>query len=164
MELVDGPKIETRPKMPTLGICEIVPFRGMISARARLWEELLVLLKARAITNFGYRFLRLNVVDMKGFMDIEAGVVTSQQIASDERLRSGEFPARRYATLTHRDHSIRANKMLFQWIEANRIALDRKLDPHGDRFGCRYELVLSDPNVERRRTHWTVQLDVRLAD
>jgi hypothetical protein len=55
---------------------------------------------------------------------------------------------------------MRANKMLLGWVEQRAVSLDRRPVPEGDHFGCRYELILSDVLTERRKTQWTVQLNM----
>lgn len=164
MELISGPAIEARPTRPTLGIREIVPFRGMLAVRDKLWQELFAWIEARGESEIGQQYLRLNVIDMAGLMDIEAGVVTLKPLEGQGRVQAGEFPAGKYATLTYRDHSMRANKMLFGWVDENDIRLDREPVPGGDGFACRYELILSDTKIEPRKTRWVVQLNARVAD
>jgi len=162
MEIVAGPAVERRPVQSYLGIREIAPFRGMLSVRDRLWAEVYDWLRAHDIERFGQAFLRLNVIDMKGAMDIEAGVTTPQPLDGDSRVRPGQFPAGDYATLTYCNHSIRANGALIDWSRSQGLAFDRSDDPAGDRFACRYELNISDPRRERRRTAWVVQLNFLL--
>jgi hypothetical protein len=162
MEIVAGPAIETRKAQPYLGIGTIAPFRGMISVRDKLWAELFAWLSAHRIEATGPAFLRLRVIDMRGAMDIEAGVETKSVLPGDDRVQSGVFPAGEYATLTHRDHSIRANRALIDWTAQQGREFDRKADPAGDRFTCRYELNLTDPRTEPRRKHWNVQLNFLL--
>lgn len=92
-------------------------------------------------------------------MDIEAGVVTGNAIEGDGRVRAGHFPAGDYATLSYRNHAIRANRYLIDWTAERGLEFDRSREPAGDRFACRYELNLSDPRVDKRRTQWLVQLN-----
>jgi hypothetical protein len=73
------------------------------------------------------------------------------------------MPAGRYATLTYKDHAYRANAFLQDWAKDNGLALDRKAVPAGDAFACRYEAYWTDPKVEPRKTRWTVELAMRLA-
>jgi hypothetical protein len=159
MEVIAGPAIERHAAQPYLAIREIAPFRGMLSVRDRLWAELFAWLEARQVDSSGSVFMRLNVIDMKGSMDIEAGIVTSRLLEGDDRVGAGQFPAGDYATLTYRDHSIRANRLLIDWTAEQGLAFDRSSDPAGDRFACRYELNLTDPRVDNRRTKWLVQLN-----
>ena len=158
MEILAGPSIELHPPRPYLAIRQIAPFRGMLAVRDALWNEVFGWLEARGLGASGKAFLRLNVIDMRGEMDIEAGIVTDEAVAGDDRVRQGTLPGGHYATLTYRDHSIQANKHLIDWVAGKSREFDRSKDPRGDRFACRYELNLSDPRSERRRKHWAVQL------
>jgi hypothetical protein len=90
-------------------------------------------------------------------MDIEAGVLIPEALAGDDRVIAGHLPAGTYATLTHRDHSMRANKTQLQWCSESSIPLDVRRVPQGDHFGCRYELILSDVMAQPRKTQWVVQ-------
>lgn len=160
MELIAEPAVAERAVQHTLGIRTVTPFRGMLAVRDRLWKELYAWLDARRLPRTGSPFLRLNVVDMAGLMDIETGIVMPTAVKGDGRVEVGRFPAGTYASLTYRDHSMRANKMLFEWIRRHGIELDVEADPAGERFGCRYELTLSDPQKEPRKTRWIVQLNI----
>jgi hypothetical protein len=97
-------------------------------------------------------------------MDIEVGAVADVPPPPDGRIRRGELPAGRYATLTYVDHAIRANRRLFEWTGAAGLALDRRATPAGDAFACRYEAILSDERREKRKTRWRVQLNFKLAE
>lgn len=93
-------------------------------------------------------------------MDLEVGAITEKPLTGDERVRPGLLPAGRYATMTYRDHARRANRHLLEWAAANGHAVDRRDDPAGDLFGCRYEAYRADPRTERRKTKWAVELNI----
>ena len=157
VDVVDGPRIESRPETPTLGIRETVPFRTMLSNRDRLLAELMRWLDDRDIQSDGPFFLRLHVVDMAGLMDIEVGVV-SDATTSDDRVRRGVLPAGRYALLDYRATSLAANGMLRDWVSAQGLKLDVRETPEGEAFAARCEVYLTDPRSEPRKTRWVVQL------
>ncbi len=162
MEIIREPRIEQRPEMHYLGIRVVTPFRGMLKVRDELLAELYEWLPDNA--NIDRTFLRLNVIDMNGPMDIEVGAITPDRRTGDERVRAGVLPAGNYATLTYRDHALRANKALQQWVKDNGVTLDRREEPEGDRFACRYEAYVTDPRTEPRKTKWQVELNMRVAD
>lgn len=162
MEIIRAPRIERRDDVHSLGIRVVTPFRGMLRVRDELLTELYEWLDDNAGPDLGPAFLRLHVIDMDGPMDLEVGVITSDRIAGDDRVRPGVLPAGDYATLTYRDHSLRANKALLGWIASQNVALDRSEVPDGDLFGCRYEAYLTDPRTEPRKTKWEVQLNIRV--
>lgn len=163
MEILAGPVVEQRGEMSTVGIRTIAPFRGMLATRDRLLAELVSWLDQHDVSVSGSFFLRLHVVDMSGPMDIEVGV-TEVQHHGDDRVRPVVLPAGRYATLTYRNHSLRANGALLDWVQAQGHTLDREPIAAGERFGCRTETYLTDPRSDPRKTRWSVQLAIRLAD
>ena len=162
MDLIKPPRVEERPAVPYVGIRVVTPFRGMLRVRDDLMAELVAWLDGR---DAGPLFFRLHVIDMDGPMDIEVGAVTVGRLGRGaERVRAGTLPAGRYATLTYRNHSLRANKTLLQWVRDNGVALDRRETSEGDAFGCRYEAYLTDPRTEPRKTKWETELSMRVAD
>lgn len=163
MEILAGPLIEDRADVATLGIRTVVPFRGMLAERDRLLGELVRWLDEHDVNVSGHFFLRLHVIDMSGPMDLEVGL-TDVEHAGDDRVRPSVLPTGRYATLTYRDHSMRANKALLEWTRTEGHTLDRTTIPEGDLFECRTETYLTDPRTEPRKTRWDVQLAIRLAD
>lgn len=159
MDVIAGPLVERRPARHAVGIRTVTPFKGMLGRRDELLEELLRWLEQRQVPA-GSMFFRLHVIDMRGPMDIEVGATLSGAVAGDDRVRPGMLPAGDYVTLTYRDHSLRANGMLLDWAATNLIELDRAQGPAGDHFACRYELYRTDIRAERRKTRWTVQLNI----
>ncbi|BCB75629.1 hypothetical protein GCM10022251_27610 [Phytohabitans flavus] len=165
MDLIKSPRVEERPKVDYVGIRVITPFSGMMRVRDDLLAELVRWLEARGAGAVGPFFLRLHVIDMSGPMDLEVGAVTPERLAGDrERVRPATLPAGRYATLVYRNHAMRANKALLQWVRDNRVTLDRQETSEGDAFGCRYEAYLTDPRTEPRKTRWETELSMRVAD
>jgi hypothetical protein len=162
MEIIAGPAIEKRAARPYLGIGIVTPFRGMLSVRDRLWAETFEWLDRHGIREFGSAFMRFNVIDMRGSMDMEVGVETPHLLEGDERVRPGQFLAGEYATFAYREHSVPANRTLIQWTAEQGREFDRHDDVGGDRFACRYELNLTDPRTEPRKKRWIVELNFLL--
>ena len=148
MEIIAPPRVEERPERVYVGIRVVTPFRGM--------------LKVRDVAPIEHGFLRLHVIDMNGPMDIEAGYFTRAPSQGAGRIKPGSMPAGRYATLTHRDHSIRANRALIDWVRDNGIEFDRHEESEGDAFACRYEAILTDPKSEPHKKRWNVELAFRV--
>jgi effector-binding domain-containing protein len=162
VDLIKPPRVERRPAVAYVGIRVVTPFRGMLRVRDALMADLVAWLDGREA---GPLFFRLHVIDMDGPMDIEVGAVTAAPLAGGgDRVRAATLPAGRYATLTYRNHSLRANKTLLQWVRANGVTLDRRETAEGDAFGCRYEAYLTDPRTEPRKTKWETELSMRVAD
>jgi effector-binding domain-containing protein len=163
MEIIAGPSIVAKPDRYCVGIRLVTPFRGMFAVRDQLMKELYTWADDRAIA-YGQTFFRLHVVDMAGPMDVEVGVITDEAVESDGRIRTGVLPGGQYAALTYINHGLRANGALRDWIQEQNLTLDCAESPEGERFGCRYELYLTDPRSERRKTRWQIELAFRLAD
>ncbi|TCO20448.1 GyrI-like small molecule binding protein [Kribbella steppae] len=164
MDLLEPPRVVERPEQDYLGIRVVTPFRGMLSTRNELIDALSAWLLDQGIDDVGLFFLRLHVIDMSGPMDMEVGVVTPGPLAGDGRVQPATLLAGRYATLTYRNHSLRANRALIEWAAAEGIAFDRWDVAEGDHFACRYEAFRTDPRTEPRKTKWEVELNFRIAD
>jgi effector-binding domain-containing protein len=134
----------------------------MLRVRDDLMSELDGWLNQNGVTGAGPFFLRLHVIDMNGPMDLEVGAITSGRLAGDARVRPGVLPEGDYATLTYREHARRGNRALIEWAAAHNVALDRRDEPEGDRFACRYEAFLTDPRAEPRKKKWEVELNIRV--
>jgi effector-binding domain-containing protein len=157
LDVVSGPRLESRQAVATLGIRESVPFRTMLSNRDRLLAELIAWLDERQIEPTGPFFLRLHVVDMSDQMQIEVGVPAATD-AADGRVQAGLLPAGDYAVLAYRAKSMAANKHLHAWVHEQGLELDTQPHPHGEAFACRCETYLTDPRTEKRKTRWVVEL------
>ncbi len=164
VEIISGPTIETRLEIPIVGIRVVTPFQGMLRVRDELLSELQAWTRQSAIDAVGFGLLRLHVIDMQGDMDIEVGLVTSVHGGHVGRVCSSILPAGRYATLRYRGAGTEANRALNEWARAKGFELDHWNVPAGDRFACRYEAYLTDPNVEPRKKQWEIELAFRLMD
>jgi hypothetical protein len=162
LEILTPPHVDDRLDVATLGITVVTPFRGMLGVRDQLLTELIDWLDRSHVEPRGHFFLRLHTIDMNGPMELEVGL-TDAVHDGDDRVRPGVLPAGRYASLTYRNHSLRANRALLDWASGQGLALDRDTVPAGDRFGCRCETYLTDPRTQPRKTLWDVQLSIRLA-
>jgi hypothetical protein len=158
MELIDGPWVERWEARPTIGLRRRVPFRGMLAERDRLLAQLFDLLDRDGIEPDGPFFLRLRTVDMAGQMNVEVGAFASVDENREDLLTISEAAAGEYAVLTYRDHSIRANRHLHEWVTANGVVLDAQPSSDGDEWAGRFEIYLTDPRTEPRKTRWTTQL------
>lgn len=164
MDVLEPPRIVARPQQDYVGIRVVTPFRGMLSTRNELLDELSAWLRRESLDDVGPFFLRLHVIDMSGPMDLAVGVVTPGPLAGDARVRPDVLPAGDYATMTYRNHSLRANRALIEWAADQGIAFDRRDVAEGDLFACRYEAFRTDPRTEPRKTKWEVELNFRIAE
>jgi effector-binding domain-containing protein len=137
----------------------------MLAVRDQLLAETRAGIDEAGIETVGYGFLMLHVIDMNGPMDLEVGFFTSGLARAEHpRFQPRSMPAGRYATMKYRDHARRANQALQDWVRDNGLVLDRRTVSEGDEFSCRYEAYWTDPAVEPRKTKWTVELSMLLAE
>jgi effector-binding domain-containing protein len=162
VEIIAPPRVEHRQERPYVGIRVVTPFRGMLKVRDELLREVRAWIEESDVDPIEHGFLRLHVIDMNGPMDIEAGYFTRELSHGAGRIKPGSMPAGRYATLTHRDHSIRANRALIDWARDSGIEFDGHAEREGDAFACRYEAFLTDPKEEPRKKRWNVELAFRI--
>ncbi|MFS0853438.1 hypothetical protein [Microbacterium sp. 179-I 3D4 NHS] len=159
-ELLDGPRIERRDGAPTLGIRVVTPFRGMLGVRDSLLRELADWLEEHEVEPDGPCFLRLHTVDMARDMDIEVGVVSGADAASD-RVHRGSMPGGEYGILAYRGGSLQANRLLLHDIPDRGRRFDADLAT--GRWAGRFELLRTDSRSEPRKTAWTIELAFLLA-
>jgi hypothetical protein len=136
----------------------------MLKVRDELLREVHAWTEESDAEPIGHGFMRLHVIDMNGPMDIEVGYFMPRPCQGRRRITPGSMPAGRYATLTYRDHSLRANRALIEWARDSGIEFDRREQPEGAAFACRYEANLTDPEEEPRKTRWNVELAFRIVD
>jgi effector-binding domain-containing protein len=164
VEIIEGPTVVALPEIPTVGIRVVTPFRGMLSVRDDLLAEVRGWAEQSDLDVVGYGFLRLHVIDMRGEMDIEVGLMTRERVECSGRVRAGALPAGRYATLSYRGPGTAANRALLDWAAAGGLEFERRDVPEGDRFACRYEAYLTDPRVEPHKKRWKIELAFKLTD
>ena len=161
---IGEPKIDNREERPYLGIRIQTPFRGMFKQVDLISKELNKWFKAHDVEADNPPFLRYHVIDMNGEMDIEYGIPVKTPHSGDERVRSGNLPAGRYASLIYSGSGLQGNKALIEWVRANNLRFDRWDDDKGDAFRSRYEAYLTDPKIEPRKTKWDVEVAFKLTD
>jgi effector-binding domain-containing protein len=79
----------------------------------------------------------------------------------------GVLPAGRYVTVRHVGHPstlMAATAALLDWAAAKGLKWDISPSPEGERWGCRLEVYLSDPESEPDMSKGVTELAFRLAD
>lgn len=164
MTTIGKPKIDTRPEQVYMGIRTITPFKGMSKVIGALSKELNAWVKQNNIQTAGPPFLRLHVIDMRGFMDISFGVPVLNALPEAGNITAGVLAAGRYASLIYSGGGISGNRALIEWVRANGMDFDRWDTEQGDNFRSRYESFLTDPTVEPRKSRWEIEVAIKLAD
>lgn len=157
-------KVEQRPEIPYMGIRFVHPFAGMFKQIDSAKKELTRWFKEQGIKPAGPPLLRYHVIDMRGEMDLEYGIPVETLLLGDDRVKPATLPAGRYASLIYSGGGLQGNKTLIEGSRAQGLEFDRWDTEQGDNFRCRYEMFLTDPKVEPRKTKWEIEVAIKLVD
>jgi effector-binding domain-containing protein len=162
------PVIIQRPAQPYLAIAASVTMQTIGVVMPPLTGELFGWLAANGIESAGPPFWRYNVIDMARSLEMEVGCpVAGTTVSGDERVLAGTLPAGRYATLLHvgpPQSLAGATSALLDWARANDLGWDVSPSSEGERWGCRLEVLLTDPASQPDMSKWETELVFRLAD
>ena len=164
MVKIGEPKIDVRPALIYMGIRTVTPFRGMFKVVDGLRKEMNAWVNEHKVETAGPPFLRFHVIDMRGPMDISYAVPVHQPLPEHGRIKAGELPGGRYASLVFTGGGISANRALIEWVHAQGLRFDRWDSEQGDNFRGRCETYLTDPRVEPRKSRWEIEVAIKLAD
>ncbi len=158
------PSIEERAAQPYVAIKGVVTMHSIGAMAGRL-PDVFGWLYAHGLEPAGAPFLKYNLIDMDRQMEIEAGVpVVRTAGESDNTVLPGVLPAGRYATVTHIGHPsslVNATAALLDWAAEQGMEWDVTETADGQRWGCRLEVLRTDPNVEPDMDKWETQLAFR---
>ena len=161
-----APEIVTRPEQPYAAIRVRVSMADLAAVVPPLNQEVFAWLGGRGVAPVGAPFWKYNVIDMAAKLEIEAGVPVAAAVAGDDRVVTGVLPAGRYATLTHVGHPselVAATGALLDWAAEQGLAFDVTPGDDGERWACRLENYLTDPEQEPDMSKWVTQLAFKLA-
>ena len=163
---MNQPIIIERTTQPYLGIHARVAMSKIASVGDTLPGELFGWLGAHGLAPAGAPFFRYYAIDADGMLDLEWGVPLASPAVGDDRVRAGELPAGRYASLTHvgpysgiRD----ATAALGRWIKDQGLVQDVTHTPAGDRAACWAEFYPTDPRIEPDQRKWVTEIAIKLA-
>lgn len=160
-----APEIETRAEQPYVAVRAKVTM-GEIAAFARRFGEVFGWLDSHGLAPAGPPFFKYNVIDMARELEMEAGVPVATATSGDDQMVAGVLPAGRYATLTHVGHPselMAATRALLDWAAEQGLTWDVTPSEDGDRWACRLENYLTDPDQEPDMSKWVTQLAFKLA-
>jgi effector-binding domain-containing protein len=162
---MSAPEIVTRAEQPYAAIRARVTMAELGGLGTRL-GEVFGWLGAHGLAPAGAPFFRYNVIDMAAELEVEAGVPVASVSEGDDHVRTGILPAGQYATVTHVGHPgelTEVTRELLEWAAGQGLEWDMAPGDTGERWGCRLEIYLTDPDEEPDMTKWTTQLMFRLA-
>ena len=165
--MLSEPVIVEREEQPYVGVGTTVRLREIGEAFPRLMGELAAGLARLGVAPTGPPFLRYIVIDMEGDLRIELGMVVATPISPNEGLIAGVLPAGRYASVIHTgpyDALAEANAALQAWAAREGLRWAVVETPVGDRWDCRLETYLTDPEAEPDPATWRTEVTYLLAD
>ena len=160
------PAIVQRTEQHYVGIAENVTMQTFDAVAERI-PQLFAWLDARGLTADGPPFFKLNVVDMERELQVEAGVPIAAATTTDGGVHCGVLPAGRYLALTSAgspDDHIAAVAGLFDWAGSQNLVFDKSDTDAGSKWGCRLQVLTTDPAQEPDTTKHEIENLFLLAD
>jgi effector-binding domain-containing protein len=164
--MTTSPRIVERSEQRYVAIRSVVNREELGSMTGKFFGEVFGWLHGHGLAPVGAPFFRYDSVDMERGLDIEFGIPTAKEVKGDERVIADVLPAGRYALLLHRgpyDQLYDANGVLGKWTKEQGLKVEVKPSPTGDMFGCRLEIYLTDPAVEKDPQKWETEVAFKLA-
>jgi effector-binding domain-containing protein len=165
-QMITSPKVVERTEQPYVAIKSVVRREEIGGTAGGLFGEAFGWLAGRGLAVAGAPFFRYLAIDMEHGLEIEFALPTAGRVPGDDRVLAGVTPAGRYASLIHRgpyEQLYDANVALGEWIKEQGLNVEVVKSPEGDKFGCRLEIYLTDPGVERDPEKWETEVAFKLA-
>jgi effector-binding domain-containing protein len=165
-QLQNEPKIVERPEQLYVAIrrsITMATFGEIIDGLSRVFAWL----AARGIDPAGPPFFKYDIIDMERQLVVEAGVPVDTEMSDDGEIVAAVLPAGRYVTVTHVGHPdelLGVTASLLAWADEHDLRWDVADGPEGQRWGCRLEVMKTNPDDEPDMTRWETELVFRLAD
>ena len=124
-------------------------------------------LAERGVPVTGPPFFRYRVIDMSADLVVEAGIPVAGRIEVAEPLFVESLPGGRYATVTHIGHPgelMAVTARLLDWGSDQGLAWDMQPTPTGEVWGCRLEVLMTNPAEEPDMHKWETVLLFKLAE
>ena len=161
-----SPAIVERIEQPYIGRRESVTMTE-ISRVADYLPGMIGDLIRRGAALTGPPFFRYRVIDMSADLVIEAGVPVAERFDVAEPLFTDNLPGGRYATVSHVGHPtelVGVTARLLDWAAEQGLTWDMEPTPTGEVWGCRLELLMTNPAEQPDPHQWETVLMFRLAD
>ena len=168
--MVTDPKIDTRKEQPYASIRTLVSMSELGSGIIpQLHGEVMGWLRQQGLSPSGAPFLKYNLINMAGKMDLEMGWPTEKVLKGNERITTGTLPAGKYASVLYTGPYegpglMDANRVLIEWGRDNNIQWDGDTSEKGDTFVARYETYFTDPGEEPDSSKWETEVAIKVAD
>jgi effector-binding domain-containing protein len=166
IELQQEPSVVERPEQPYVGVTRAITMTTFEVVADRM-PAVFAWLGAQGVAPAGPPFFRYWVIDMERELIVESGGPVDAPLDGDgDDVRGGTLPAGRYLTVTHTGHPdelIDVTTAFLAWADDHDLAFDVTPSPEGDRWGCRLELLLTNPAEVADMDQWQTQLMFKLA-
>ena len=160
------PTIVQRDEQPYVGRRETITMTEFATVADHL-PAMFRWLGERGVTVTGPPFFRYRLIDMAAELVVEAGIPVTGDVQVDEPTFVGMLPAGRYATVTHIGHPdelMAVTARLLDWAQQQGLEWDMSPTLEGEVWGCRLEILMTDPAEEPDMHKWETVLMFRLAD
>ncbi|MCE7004012.1 GyrI-like domain-containing protein [Kibdelosporangium philippinense] len=156
------PDIVQRAEQPYIGVRGTVTMDTFAKIADRI-PELIGSLIQQGSQIAGAPFFRYTQIDMDHELEVEAGIPITAAVDIQGDQFTDVLPAGRYVSYTHIGHPDQLADItgqLVNWAAEQGLTLDNT----GQRWGCRLEILKTNPTVEPDMTKWETELAIRLAD
>ncbi|MEU6484994.1 GyrI-like domain-containing protein [Streptomyces sp. NPDC046887] len=164
--VTSGPEVRSRPEQPYVFLRRTVRMDGFAAIADRL-PELAAWLAARDVQADGAPFFRYNSLHLDGESEVEAGIPVAALPEPEGDVGVALLPAGRYAVVTHTgppDLLPDTEAALRDWARAEGLDWDMREVDGVEHWGCRLEVLRTDPRAHPDPAHWQTDLAFRLAD
>jgi effector-binding domain-containing protein len=165
IEMQHEPTVVEREEQPYVGITAPITMTTFGEVADR-FPEVFGHVAGRGAQPADAPFFRYWVIDMMRELVVEAGVPVAAPLDGDGDVRPGTLPAGRYLTVSHTGHPaelVDVTTAFLAWADEHDLAFDMSPSPEGDRWGCRLEVLLTNPAEVPDMDQWQTQLLFKLA-
>jgi effector-binding domain-containing protein len=159
------PTIVEQPEQPYVGRRETISMTDFARVADHL-PGMFGRLADNGVPIAGAPFFRYRVIDMTAELVVEAGIPVARPVAVNAPLFVDTLPAGRYATLTHKGHPdelMGVTARLLDWARDQGLTWDMRPTPTGEVWGCRLEVMMTNPADEPDMHKWETVLLFKLA-
>ncbi len=124
-------------------------------------------LAERGVAITGAPFFRYRLIDMSATLVVEAGIPVAGPVDVPEPSFTDTLPAGRYATVSHVGHPdelMSVTARLLDWARDEGLEWDMSPTLEGEMWGCRLEILMTNPAEEPDMHKWETVLMFRLRD
>jgi hypothetical protein len=158
--------VEHRHEQLYIGTTRSVTMGNFAPVADRI-PEMIAWLGRQGVAPAGVPFFRYHVIDMERELVIEAGVPLPRRVTPTEDLTVEVLPAGRYVTTTYTgppEELVAVTSHLLSWAQGRGLTFDERPSAEGDVWGCRLELLETNPAEVPNPSDWVTTLAFRLTD